>query len=459
MANHTSLRGVFYRLNYIFQDKYLLELNGRYDASSRFPTDSRYDFFPSFSAGWKISEESFMQDITWVDNLKVRGSFGELGNQLLGNDYYPYIPTMGSGTSNYLIGSGSRAPYVSPAGLVSSELTWEKVSSTNFGIDATLLSDKLDVSFDVFTRVTKDMLMMVEQPSILGTSAPKTNAADLKTNGWELSATWKDQLNQDWYYGVTLALSDSQAEITKYDNPTGALSEYYVGQKIGEIWGYKTNGLFQTDAEATVNDLSNLGNNWKAGDLNYLDTTGDKIVDAGSNTLADPGDRTIIGNSSMRYRFGINLDLRYKNWSLNTFFQGILKGDYFPPTGNWNSFWPWNAGNAEWYYITDSWSPTNPNAYFPGPHIGYNDKKNYKTNDRYLQDASYIRLKQLTLNYKVPADIVDQIGVRSLNIYYSGQNLWDATNMRPPLDPEVRPTLTQEYYKNRTHAFGLKIGL
>jgi TonB-linked SusC/RagA family outer membrane protein len=457
-ANHTSLRGVFYRLNYIFQDKYLLELNGRYDASSRFPTEDRYDFFPSFSAGWKISEESFMQDLTWIDNLKVRGSYGELGNQLLGDDYYPYIPTMGSGTSNYLTGSGSRAPYVSPAGLVSSELTWEKVSSTNFGIDATLLGDKLDVSFDVFTRVTKDMLMMVEQPSILGTSAPKTNAADLETKGWELSATWKDQLNQDWYYGVTLALSDSQAEITKYDNPTGALSEYYTGQKIGEIWGYKTDGLFQNDADIK-NDLSALGNNWKAGDLNYRDTDGNGIVEPGNNTLANPGDRGVIGNSSLRYRFGINIDLRYKNWSLNTFFQGILKGDYFPPTGNWNAFWPWNAGNAEWYYITDSWSPTNRDAYFPGPHIGYNDKKNYSVNDRYLQDASYIRLKQLTLNYKVPADIVSQIGVRSLNVYYSGQNLWDATNMRAPLDPEVRPTLTQEYYKNRTHAFGLKIGL
>jgi hypothetical protein len=144
---------------------------------------------------------------------------------------------------------------------------------------------------------------------------------------------------------------------------------------------------------------------------------------------------------------------------LNTFFQGILDGDYFPPTGNWNAFWPWNAGNAEWYYITDSWTPENPNAYFPAPHIGYNDKKNYHVNDRYLQDAAYIRLKQLTLNYRVPSEIVDRVGVRSLNLYYSGQNLWEHTNMRAPLDPEVRPTLTQEYYKNRTHAFGLKIGI
>ena len=460
-ASHVSLRGAFYRFNYIFKDRYLVELNGRYDASSRFPTDVRYDFFPSFSAGWRISEEPFVADLAlnWLDQLKVRGSYGELGNQLLGSNYYPAIPTMGSGTSNYLLASGNRAPYVSPAGLVSSDLTWETVASTNFGIDATLFDNRLDVSFDVFKRETKDMLMEVEYPQILGTSAPQSNAADLTTKGWELSATWKNQIDQDWYYGVTLALSDSQAEITKYDNPTGSLNEYYVGQTIGEIWGYRTGGLFQTDAAAQVNDLSQLGNNWLAGDVNYLDVNGDGKVTPGNQTLEDPGDRRIIGNESLNYRFGINLDLRYKNWTLNTFFQGILQGDYFPDTGNWRAFWPWNAGHGEWYYITDSWTPENPNAYFPAPHIGYNDKKNYAVNDRYLQDAAYIRLKQLTLNYRVPQDIVDLIGLASLNLYYSGQNLWEATNMRPPLDPEVRPTLTQEYYKNRTHAFGIKIGL
>ena len=460
-ASHVSLRGVFYRLNYIFQDKYLIELNGRYDASSRFPTDSRFDFFPSFSAGWKISEEDFMAGTaSWLDALKIRGSYGELGNQLLGSDWYPYIPTMGSNTSPYLLGAGQRAPYVSPAGLVSSDLTWETVTSSNFGIDATLLNSKLDMSFDVFTRTTKDMLMSVTYPDILGTNAPKSNAADLQTKGWELSASWKDQINDDWFYGITLALSDSQAEITKYDNPTNSLNEYYVGQQIGEIWGYETDGLFQSDAEVAAHaDLSNLGNNWLAGDLKYLDRNGDGKVDAGNQTLDDPGDRTIIGNESMRYRFGTTFNLQYKNFTLNAFFQGILKGDYFPPTGNWNAFWPYNAGHAEWYYVTDSWSPENPDAYFPAPHIGYNDKKNYHTNDRYLQDAAYVRLKQLTFNYKVPQNIVDQLRLKSLSLYYSGQNLWEATNMRKPLDPEVRPTITQEYYKNRTHAFGIKIGL
>lgn len=462
-ADHVSLRGVFYRLNYIFKDKYILELNGRYDASSRFPKEDRFDFFPSISMGWKISEEPFMAGASaWLDNLKVRASYGELGNQLLGNDFYPYIPTLGSSTSSYLLGAGSRAPYVSPAGLVSPDLTWETVASSNFGLDFAILNNRLDVSFDLFSRMTKDMLMNVEYPSILGTNAPKTNAADLKTTGWELSARWKNKINKDWSYGVTLALSDSQSEITKFENPTNSIvsGEYRVGQKIGEIWGYRTPGFFQTDDEvADYADQSQLGNNWRAGDLRFLDLNGDNVISEGNLTTDDPGDRVIIGNESLRYRFGINLDLKYKNWSLSSFFQGILKGDYFPPTGNWNAFWPYNAGHAEWYYITDSWSPENPNAYFPAPHIGYNDKKNYHVNDRYLQDASYIRLKQLTLRYDVPQNIVDIIGVSNLSVYYSGQNLWEFTNMRKPLDPEVRPTLTQEYFKNRTHAFGVKISL
>ena len=462
-ADHVSLRGVFYRLNYIFKDKYILELNGRYDASSRFPKEDRFDFFPSISMGWKISEEPFMAGASaWLDNLKVRASYGELGNQLLGNDFYPYIPTLGSSTSSYLLGAGSRAPYVSPAGLVSPDLTWETVASSNFGLDFAILNNRLDVSFDLFSRMTKDMLMNVEYPSILGTNAPKTNAADLKTTGWELSARWKNKINKDWSYGLTLALSDSQSEITKFENPTNSIvsGEYRVGQKIGEIWGYRTPGFFQTDDEvADYADQSQLGNNWRAGDLRFLDLNGDNVISEGNLTTDDPGDRVIIGNESLRYRFGINLDLKYKNWSLSSFFQGILKGDYFPPTGNWNAFWPYNAGHAEWYYITDSWSPENPNAYFPAPHIGYNDKKNYHVNDRYLQDASYIRLKQLTLRYDVPQNIVDIIGVSNLSVYYSGQNLWEFTNMRKPLDPEVRPTLTQEYFKNRTHAFGVKISL
>ena len=233
-SSHVALRGAFYRLNYIYKDRYLIEANGRYDGTSRFPKDDRFGFFPSLSAGWRISNEGFMKGTSgWLDNLKIRASYGTLGNQLLGNDYYPYIATMGIGSSPYMMANG-RIPFVSAAGLVSPTLTWETVISKNIGLDFTMLKSRLDASIDVYTRETKDMLMDVEYPAILGTSAPKSNAADLKTTGWELALTWRDRIKQDWSYNVTLALSDWTAEITKYDNPTGALSEYYVGQNLAK---------------------------------------------------------------------------------------------------------------------------------------------------------------------------------------------------------------------------------
>jgi TonB-linked SusC/RagA family outer membrane protein len=237
--SHVSLRGAFYRLNYRFRDKYLLETNGRYDLTSRFPKESRMGFFPSFSAAWRISNEGFMSNTSgWLDNLMIRASYGTLGNQLLGSNYYPYISTMGMGLRPHIFDS-DYIPYVSPYGLISSELTWETVSTKNIGLDLYLLDQRLEFTFDTYIRETKDMLMNQTFPVILGTSAPDANAANLETRGWEMSVTLRDRINQNWNYRINLALSDNQAEITKYENPTGSLGDYYVGMKIGEIWGYE----------------------------------------------------------------------------------------------------------------------------------------------------------------------------------------------------------------------------
>jgi TonB-linked SusC/RagA family outer membrane protein len=435
--SHVSLRGVFYRFNYIFKDKYLFEANGRYDGTSRFPKDDRFGFFPSFSVGWRISQEGFMEGTrNWLDDLKIRASWGELGNQLLGNDYYPYVATMGISSSPFMLSTG-RIPYVSPANLVSPTLTWETVVSKNLGIDLTLLSQRLDFSFDIFSRETKDMLTDVEYPALLGTSAPQSNAADLKTTGWETSLSWRDKIGKDWSYRVTLALSDWQSEITKYDNPTGALSEFYVGHKIGEIWGYETQGIFQTNEEvAAAADQSRLGANWRAGDIRYRDLNGDGIISPGNNTLSNPGDRKIIGNATPRYNFGVNLDLNYKNWSLTTFFQGIGKRDYWPSDGNWTWFFPFNAGHVEWYFVTDTWTEENRDAYFPAAHVSTNDKKNIQRQSRYLQNASYVRLKNVTLSYDLSANLVNRIGLSGIRVYVAGMNLWEYSKIRKPLDPE-----------------------
>ncbi len=468
--SHVALRGVFYRVNYIYKDRYLIEANGRYDGTSRFPEDDRFGFFPSFSAGWRISNESFMAGTSgWLDNLKLRASYGTLGNQLLGNDYYPYIPTMGSATSPYMMSGGARTPYVSAAGLVSPTLTWETVTTKNLGLDFTMLNNRLDVSFDAYARDTKDMLMNVSYPGILGTSAPKSNAADLRTTGWELAATWQNRINNNWNYGVTLALADNISKITSFDNPTGALPdaddddderEYYVGMTIGERWGYETQGIFQTDEEIlNAADQSEVpdGANWRPGDIRYADLDGDGAITQGDRTLDDHGDLTIIANEMPRYTFGINGNVGYKAFTLNVFFQGILKYEYWPTNGNWQGFYPFNAGHVENYYVTDTWSEDNRDAYFPHPHTSVNTKQNVQAQSRYVQDAKYIRLKNLSLAYTLPPDIASKAGLVNAQIYFSGQNLWEATKMRKPLDPEVRPTLTQEYYKQRVYSLGLKV--
>lgn len=454
---HFSLRGVFYRFNYIYKDRYLFEANGRYDGTSRFPKEDRFGFFPSFSAGWRVSEEAFMEGTRdWLDNFKIRASYGTLGNQVIKiggqQQYYPYIATMGIGTSPYMMTGGARTPFVSPPGLVSPSLTWETVQTRNLGFDFTFLNSRLDASFDVYTRDTKDMLADVVFPATLGTSAPKQNAADLRTRGWEATLNWRDRIGSDWNYRIGFNLSDWYSEITKYDNPTGALDEpYYVGYRIGTRWGYQTEGIFQSDAEVdAAADQSRLGANWRAGDIHYADLDGDGEISPGSNTLDDPGDQIIIGNESPRYSFGINADLSYKNWSLTTFFQGVGKRDYWPNDGNWTWFFPYNAGHVEWYYLTDTWSEDNPDAYFPAPHISTSDRKNKHEQSRFIQDASYIRLKNLTLSYALPQRLIQRIGLSNGQVYVAGMNLWEASKIRKPLDPEYlrRNVLAEEFNNN-----------
>lgn len=458
-SSHVSLRGAFYRVNYIFDERFLLEANGRYDGTSRFPSDSRFGFFPSFSAGYRISNENWMASTkSWMDELKIRGSYGTLGNQLLGSNYYPYIPTLGTGQSGFMLSAGQRTPYVSAAGLVSPTLTWETVVSQNIGVDFTLFGGKIDASFDVYSRETKDMLMRRDYPSILGTGAPQSNAADLKTTGWELAVTWKDRVKDELFYDVTLALSDWTAEITKFENPEGVINQYYVGQKLGEIWGYETVGIFQSQEEVdNAPDQSRLGANWRAGDIQYADLNGDGIISTGNGTLSDPGDRKIIGNDTPRLSFGLNNNLQWKNFTLNLFFQGIWKRDHWPTSGNWTWFFPFNAGHVEKYFITDSWSEDNRDAYFAAPHISTNDKKNIQTQSRFLQNAGYIRLKNANLGYNLPQNWMETIGFQNANIYFSGMNLWEYSPIRKPLDPESIYAGAIEYPMQRVYTLGARI--
>ncbi len=465
--DHTALRGAFYRVTYNYDERYLLEFNGRYDGTSRFPKDSRFGFFPSFSAGWRISNENFMASTnTWLDNLKIRGSWGTLGNQILLNsngsqNYYPYVSSMGTGQSPYMFANAA-IPYVSSAGLVSPSLTWETVVSQNIGLDLTMLKGRFDMSFDLYARDTKDMLMNVSYPDILGTDAPKQNAADLRTKGWELSLTWRDKIKQDWSYDATLALSNWTAEITKFNNPTGAFggNNFYVGQKLGEIWGFETVGIFQSQDEVdNAPNQTNIGANWRPGDIQYKDLNGDGVISRGNNTLENPGDQKIIGNTTPKLTFGINGGISYKNFRLTAFFQGIWSKDHWPSSGNWTWFFPFNAGHIEKYYITDSWSETNRDAYFAAPHISTNDKKNIQTQSRFLQNAGYIRMKNVMFSYELPSKITNKIGLGRAQFFTSGMNLWEFTKMRKPLDPETIQAGAIEYPMQRILSVGVNLSL
>ncbi len=452
-----ALRGAFYRLNYIFKDKYLFEANGRYDGTSRFPKNDRFGYFPSFSAAWRVSNEGFMSATKhYLDDLKFRVSYGTLGNQLLGSNYYPYIPSMNVTTTNFPLSSGV-IPVVQMPGLVSPSLTWETVVSQNVGLDITLLKQRLNATVDVYTRDTKNMLMKKTYPDILGTAAPNENSADLRTKGWEASLKWRDRISKDLSYDLNFSIADWQAVITKYENASGSLGQYYVGQKLGEIWGYQTVGLIQNaDQLAKIPDQSRLGTGWKVGDMEFKDLNNDKVISPGSNTLADHGDRIIIGNNNPRYSFGLNAGLKFKDFSLAAFFQGIGKRDYYPSTAAWTWFFPWASYNVEKSWIADSWSPTNPNAYWPDPQLG---NKNFVPQTRYLQSAAYVRLKSLTLSYDIPLSITSKIGLAGVKVFSAGQNLWEYSKMRKPLDPEYVFSNSIDYPLMRTLTIGIVVNL
>lgn len=465
-----ATRGVFYRLNYIYKNRYLFEATGRYDGTSKFPKSDRFGFFPAFSAGWRISEENFMAGFKkYVDNLKIRASYGKLGNQLITNNNYPYISGMNYNSSYPFIFDGSdRTTVVYAPSLVSPSLTWESVTTKNIGIDLTTLKQRLNISFDTYVRTTTGMLQRKNYPEFLMTVPPYENGADLDTKGWEFSVSWNDKSGKDFKYSIQLSLSDWTTKITKFSNETGSLNIglnngklpdglYYVGQNIGEIWGYETVGIFQTDDDvANAADQTPVSDAtpWKAGDIQYKDLNNDDKINQGKNTLADPGDMKIIGNSTPRYSYGVNLNTSYKGWFLQVFFQGVGKQDYMPPYDS-KKFWPWQAtSNFQYHFIVESWTEDNRDAYFPRL-LG--DTKNQLSQTRYLQNAAYIRLKSLTLGYDLPSEWVEKIHIDGAKVFFTGQNLWYATKLHRPLSPEETTSSEVVYPYQRTYSFGINI--
>ena len=343
--NEYAIAGLFARINYDYKGRYLVEASGRYDGTSRFAKGHRWGFFPSASLGWRISEEEFFAPAKKVmNNLKLRYSYGKLGNQQVG--YYDYVRKIVIGSQTYLFG-GDKPTTATISSPNAGDLTWETAESHNLGIDVGFLNGRLSLSLEGYIRDTKNMLTAgVALPSTYGTSSPKMNSADLRSKGYELMVNWSDSFTlagKPFNYNVSLSFNDYVTHITRYDNPDRSFAKsYYVGQRIGEIWGYRVDGLFFSDEEAAMYPVDQTNVNFiikssagaeqgvRGGDLKFVDLDGDGVISLGKNTVDDPGDREIIGNSEPRYQYGINLGFNWYGFDFSVFFQGVGRSDWYP---------------------------------------------------------------------------------------------------------------------------------
>ena len=473
-----STAGFFGRLNYDYEGKYLAEVNLRYDGTSRFREDQRWNWFPSFSVGWNVAREEFWSDwAEYVGTFKLRGSYGELGNQNTTEWYPTYQSLSVKASDGKWLQGGIRpnAAYV-PA-LISSTLGWERVRNWNVGLDFGALNNRLTGSFDYYQRKTLDMVGPApELPAILGLDVPKTNNTDLRTYGFDLNISWQDRLKNGLGYGVTFILSDAQTEITRYPNPTGTFEKYNAGRKMGEIWGYETIGIAKSQSEMDEHlaSLPNggqdaLGTNWAAGDIMYADLNGDGKIDNGGNKLDDHGDLKVIGNDTPRFQFGLDLNADWKGFDFRAFFQGVMKRDYWQ-----GSSYFWGIGNSGIWHSTgfvehadyfraeaSNDLSANLNAYYPRPI--FDENKNNQKQTRYLQNAAYIRLKNVQLGYTLPSTLTNRFYVNKLRVFVSGENLWTGTSLANMFDPETvsggNDHNGNAYPLSKTISFGISVTL
>ena len=445
--NEWSTMGMFARLNYAYDNRYLLEVSLRRDGSSRFIGDKTWATFPSFSLGWNIANEKFFEPLSnTIGLLKLRGSWGTLGNTNTSSLYpwYLAVPT-GSQNSWWLI-NGARQNPANVPGLVSPDLTWETVESWNVGLDFALFRNRLQGSFDYFVRNTRNMVGPAAPVSkILGASLPPVNNSDMNSKGWELELKWRDSY-KDFNYGFRFVMSDDVQTITRFYNPQGLLNAWYEGEKMGNIWGYTTVGIAQTDEEMDAHLANNKpawGSNWAAGDVMYADLNGDKVVNAGKSQIEDHGDLSIIGNSTPRYRYSFNADFAWKGVDLQIYLQGVGKRDWWDNSpyfvGANASLWQSSAFVEHldyWRPADDTDFGANPDAYYPRPLMN-SGGKNFQTQTRYLQDASYLRIKNLQVGYTLPQAWTQKAGISRLRIYFSGDNIYTFTKMSKIFDPEA----------------------
>ncbi|MBC7949315.1 MAG: TonB-dependent receptor [Chitinophagaceae bacterium] len=455
-----ALASAFGRFNYSFKDRYLFEASYRYDGSSRLAPENRWQLFPSFSAAWRVSEESFMDRFAFVNNFKIRASWGQLGNgSVLG--LYDYIPLLTSGltTSNNLVFNNQRTQYFYQNTLASPDKTWETVQQSNIGIDLGLFKNKLSVTADYYVKRNKDMLAVLNVPNIIGVNVSSVNIGELKSWGTELDIKWRDRVGK-MDYRVGFNISDNQNKLVKYDGRNsignGGVVTLLEGYGLNSVWGYRTDGFFQSKAEADAYKATvqyPFFANPNAGDIKYLDLNKDGVISAGDGTPDNPGDLVYLGTTNARYTFGFDLGLSWKGFDFSVFLQGAAKRRFLISEETLSPI----LGTADmpWTIHMDRWTPDNPDAFFP--RMYQTSAHNFRSSDRWAQNGSYLRLKNIQLGYTIP---MNKKHVREMKVYVSGQDLWESTKVLKVFDPEVGNNVSATAYPfYRTVSFGLTISL
>lgn len=465
-ASLWAIQGAFGRFNYDYKNRYFLEINSRYDGSSRFPEVSRWGFFPSVSAAWYISREKMWKPLeNKVSSLKLRASYGKLGNQSVG--LYTFAQTMSNSLTGWLV-NNTKLNYVAVPSPLPSVVSWENTTTIDLGADIGFLKNKLKASFDWYEKKVEGMYVSGEPlPSVFGASEPKTNIAGLSNRGFELSLGYNDRFklkDSPLTIKAAITLSNFSATITKFPNPNGVMSSLYEGQKLGELWGYHIEGQFQSDKEAQAyqatftNPSNNLGQVYKyimnlvsnttlkglrAGDVKYVDSDGDGEISKGNFTLDDHGDIKKIGNAMPQFPFGFNLGADWKGFDISLAGTGVMHQDWYP---NGDLFW----GFYQRPYLSfirkdllgNAWSPENPGGHYPQKYRGYVAlgalRSLGEVNDYYLTNLGFLRIKNLTIGYTIPQKITQKVFIEKLRIYFSGENIltWSFGHLTRYMDPE-----------------------
>ena len=445
------------RINYNYDERYLLELNGRFDASSRFRESNWWKLFPSVSAGWRLSQEKFWSRLSnTISEAKIRASYGSLGNQnLIRNgvpDYYPTYSLFNSGSAyNYYFNNVVNPGYALSTA-ANPNIRWETSKILDIGADLSFLRNRLNVTADFFQRDIVDMLQIIPVPAYVGLTAPFVNSGSMRNRGWELGVGWRDKI-RDFSYQVQLNASD--VKNTLLDNGgkpviSGATIQQ-EGYPLDSYYGYIADGLFQS-AEEVKNAPFQYGNS-AAGDIRYRDISGPNGV---PDNKVDSYDRTILGNYFPRYEYSLNLSAQYKGFDATVFLQGIGKKDNYLSGTAAQPFYAANFQGTMFNYQKDYWSPTNTGAAYP--RLTANSvPNNYVASSFWVRSAAYLRLKNVVVGYTLPTALTTKVKIKSARVYVSGQNLLTLTSFFPGFDPEQRDTGGEFYPIMRTYTVGLNV--